>query len=260
MMRCTGVLALGMRLSSMALAAAPLKLCFEDVAAEPWTLADGTGLNFVLLNRVKQRLGEQFGYTVLPWKRCLAYVEKGEMDGVLGAALSSQRQQYGVFPLLPDGRERPAAGLYVDFFAVFVRNGSKVGWNGRQFANLSGGVAAQSGFVVVDSLQKMGVTVDQSGKSAEHGLRLLLAGSVEAAVLQGTNAVHLARSDARFRDQVRQLPVPFVSQPMHLMISRSTWLRERARIERIWDAIEKERASPEYQKLEQQALRQWLVP
>jgi polar amino acid transport system substrate-binding protein len=245
---------------AMTLEAAPLKLCFEDVPESPWTFADGSGLNFVLLARVKQRLGEQFEFTALPWKRCLAYVEKGEMDGVIGAAMNEQRRQYAVFPMLPDGRERSSAGLYLDFFPVFVRSGSKVGWDGQEFTHLKGGVAVQAGFVVVEALEKMGVKLDQSGKSAEHCLRLLSAGSVDAAVLQGVNAVHLARSDARFRDAVSVLPLPFANTPMHLMIARSTWRREGARIERIWDAIEKERATPEYQKREQQALRQRSLP
>lgn len=234
--------------------AAPLKFCFEDVPQTPWTQPDGTGLNFVLLKRVENRLGEQFEFKSLPWKRCLAYVASGEMDGVVAAAYSAQRAVWGVVPLLPNGEERSAARLYYDEFHVYVRSGSPVKWDGKAFANLNGSVAIQAGFVVAERLGKMGVELDQSGKSAEHGLRLLMNGSASVAVLQASQANFLIHGDPRFRGHVEVLPVPFAQVPLHLLMSRKSWQREQKRIEALWDALAIERESADYQKQEKALL------
>ena len=230
--------------------ATPLKFCFEDVPQTPWTQPDGSGLNFVLLKRVERRLGEQFEFKALPWKRCLAYVASGEMDGVVAAAYSPQRAVWGAVPLLPNGEERAAGRLYFDEFQVYVRPGSKLKWDGKRFANLEGSVAIQAGFVVAERLGKMGVDLDQSGKSAEHALRLLMNGSANVAVLQASQANYLIDGDPRFRGQVEVLPVPFAQVPLYLLMSRKSWLREPRRMEAIWDAIAIERESAEYQKQE----------
>ncbi len=234
--------------------AAPLKFCYEDVPQTPWTQPDGSGLNFVLLKRVEKRLGEQFEFKSLPWKRCLAYVASGEMDGVVAAAYSAQRAVWGAVPLLPNGEERATARLYFDEFHVYVRHGSPVKWDGKAFANLHGSVAIQAGFVVAERLEKMGVELDQSGKSAEHALRLLMNGSASVAVLQASQANFLIHHDPRFRGQIEVLPLPFAQVPLHLLMSRKTWQREQKRIEAIWDVLAIERESPEYQKQEKALL------
>lgn len=234
--------------------AAPLKFCFEDVPQTPWTQPDGSGLNFELLKRVEARLGEQFAFTPLPWKRCLMYVANGEMDGVLGAAYSQERIHYGVFPTLPGGKEKVAARLYSDRFNVYVHTGSKVQWDGKAFANLNGSVAIQTDFVVAEQLRLMHLELDQSGKSAEHALRLLMNGSAKVAVLQAAQANRLVQNDTRFRGQVEILPVPFAEVPFYLFVSQKAWFKDAKRIGAVWDAIGLERDSPDYQKLEKALL------
>lgn len=233
---------------------APIKLCYEDVPQRPWTLADGSGLNFVLLKAVAKRSEEQFDYTALPWKRCLAYVASGEMDGVVAAAYSAERSQWGAIAMQANGQERPETRLYSDEFLVYVRKNSNVSWDGKAFHHLKGAVAIQAGYVVAERLREMKVELDQSGKSAEHGLRLLMAGSVEIAVLQSSQAGYLVRTDPRFRDKVEVLPQPFASVPLYLLMSRKTWAREPKRLEKIWQAIALEREADAYKKQEKAAL------
>jgi polar amino acid transport system substrate-binding protein len=234
--------------------AAPLKFCFEDVQQRPWTSADGTGLNFVLLKIVERKLGEHFEMTALPWKRCLAYVANGAMDGVISAGVSPERRDFGVFPTLPNGQERAEARLYSDDFNIYVRIGSQIKWDGKQFANLHGVVASQAGYLVGGLLRKLGVEVDESGKSAEHGLRLLVGGSVDAAVLEGREAITLIRTDPRFQKKVEMLPLPFESPSLYLLIGKKRYLEKPKRIEDIWRAIETERIADEYLKQEKAAL------
>lgn len=234
--------------------AAPLKLCFEDVPQRPWTQPDGTGLNFVLLKAVEQRLGEQFDYIPLPWKRCLAYVASGEMDAVIGAANSTERSRFGRVALSANGKERVETSLYVDSFNVYVRSDSHIDWNGQQFQNMKGSVAIQAGFVVATPLREMGLEVDQSGKSTEHALRLLLAGSSSTAVLQGNQANFLLHGDERFRGKIKVLPTPFASIPMFLLASKKSYVQQSGRFEKLWAAIALERASAAYKNQEKAAL------
>lgn len=246
--------ALLISLISLSTHAAPLRFCFEDTAQVPWTTPDGSGLNFDLLKRVEAATGEKFQFVQLPWKRCIAYVATGEMDGVIGAVNSPEREHFAVIPRDAQGRERVSAALYTDHFRVYTRSNSSIKWDGKSFSNLKGSVAAQAGFVVVQQLRQLGVTVDDSSKSAENGLRLLLLNGVDAAVLQGEQALLLQRNDKRFRDQTRVLSIPFMSSALHLMVARPSYQQQPQRIEAIWNAIEKERASAEYQAHEKDVI------
>ncbi len=232
----------------------PLRLCFEDAEQKPWTHPDGTGLNFELLKRVEAITGESFSFHALPWKRCLGYVASGEFDGVIGAAISAERKQYGVYPQDEHGRELVAANLYSTDFNIFVRRDSPITWDGRQFKNLSGQVAAQAGFVVALTLRELGYTVNEQSKTAENGLRLLHAQVVDAAVLQGHQSLQLQRKYPRFSQSLKVLPLPFSKFPLYLMIAKVRYNKDPQRIQAIWRAIEKERATISYKAREKEAL------
>jgi polar amino acid transport system substrate-binding protein len=109
--RLIGLVAISLMCVVGALHAAPLKCCYEDVPQRPWTYPDDKGLNFSLLSQVEKQLGEKFEYVSLPWKRCLAYVNSGTMDGVIGATFSPERLEFGVFPMGKNAEERVAARL-----------------------------------------------------------------------------------------------------------------------------------------------------
>jgi polar amino acid transport system substrate-binding protein len=232
----------------------PLRFCFEDTEQQPWTMPNQTGLNFDLLKRVEALTGEQFVYQALPWKRCIAYVASGEIDGVLGAAQSAERRQFAAFPQDEKGQERSGASLYTDDFLVYLRSDSKVTWDGHQFKNVNGAIAAQAGFVVAGQLQKLGYQVNERSKTAENGLRLVLIKEVDAAVLQGPQALQLQRKDPRFNTSINVLPQPFSRLHLHLMIAKPSYAKDPKRIEAIWQAIEKVRASSAYQTHEKEVL------
>lgn len=234
--------------------AAPLRFCYEDTQQQPWTYPDATGLVFDLLKLAEQTSHEKFEYVALPWKRCIAYVTKGTMDGVVGAVPSPERELFARIPRDKHGKERLEARLYFDHFHIYVRKNSNLQWNGKKFTSLKGVVAAQSGFVVVGLLRAMGVQVDDGIKSAEDGLRLLLSGAIDAAVLQGDQAQLLLKNDPRFQNQIKVMPKPFVSKPLYLMVAKTTYEAQTKRIEAIWHAIQEARATPAYQALEKDTL------
>lgn len=234
--------------------AAPLRLCYEDVPQRPWTLPDGSGLNFELLKRVEAQLGERFQFIAEPWRRCLEEVRTGVMDAVFAAADSPERRVYSVVPTLANGQPDKTFAMYEDKFNVYLRTGSGANWDGQVLRTPNNIVLTQSGYIVARLLRERGFHVDESVKSAEDGLRLLANGSYDAAVLQGPEAVTLIKSDPRFRTAVTQAPSPYEMLPLFLMVSRHTYARDAQRIQKIWLAIKTTRTSSEYQKLEAEAI------
>ena len=228
---------------------APLTLCYEDVPQRPWSQPGAIGLNFDLLRRVEQQLGEHFIYAAKPWRRCLEEVRLGTVDGVVGAADGAGRRSYGVYPTLPDGRSDPARALFEDRVNVFLRSGGRASWDGRRLLSPNNEVAVQSGYLIASQLRQQGLRPRELVKSAEDGLRLLTAGLFDVAVLQGIEAETLVRDDPRFQGKVTQAPLPYAERAFHLLISRQAYQRDPRRIEAVWNAIAGVRVSPEYRQL-----------
>lgn len=229
--------------------AAPLTLCFEDVAQRPWSVPGGTGLNFVLLRRVEKQLGEHFIYTPKPWRRCLEELRLGAVDAAIGTAYSKERRSFAVFPTLPNGDADPARALYSERANVFLRVGGQASWNGSELVAPGGAVAVQSGYVVGEILRKRGFRPRELVKSADDGLRLLVSGMYDIAILQGMQASYLVRSDPRFQHRVLQAPLPYAAIDCHLPFSRAAYARDPQRAEAIWQSIAAERRSPTYRQL-----------
>jgi polar amino acid transport system substrate-binding protein len=230
--------------------AAPLNFCFEDAPQAPWTMPDGTGLNFDMLRRVEKLTGEQFVFVARPWKRCQEEARNGLMDGMIGAADSPERRVYSLPPLLPDGSPDANRAMYQDRVDIYLRAGSGASWDGTTLVNPRGIVVAQTGYFVADLMRARGQNVKDTIKSAEEGLRLLAAGTADVAVLQGRAAEDLVRNDPRFRGRIVLAKAPFTVFPFYLLISRKTHAADPRRIEAIWNAIGSVRTNPDYRKLE----------
>jgi polar amino acid transport system substrate-binding protein len=235
--------------------AAPLKFCYEDVPQHPWTMPDGTGLNFELLHRVEKALGEEFVFQAMPWKRCQEEVRNGEMDGMIGAADNAERRKYLRFPTTPDGTVDATAKLYEDQFNVYLRKEGSGNWDGKILSSPIHPVVVQSGYLVItEMLHEHGIKTFDAIKTAEDGLRFLSEGMVDVAVLQSVEAEYLRREDPRFNKIVLS-PTPFAVLPLYLGINRSSYERESKRIDMIWNEINIVRTSPEYRKLVDNACR-----
>jgi polar amino acid transport system substrate-binding protein len=236
--------------------AAPLKFCYEDVPQHPWTMPDGTGLNFELLRRVEKMLGEEFVFKPMPWKRCQEEVHGGEMDGIIGAADTSERRQYLRFPTSQDGTLDTSATLYEDQFNVYLREGGDGKWNGKNLTSPTRPVIVQSGYLVISTmLHEQGVKTFDSIKTAEDGLRFLSEGMVDVAVLQSVEAEYLRREDPRFKNGILLAATPFAVLPLYLGINRASYERDPKRIDAIWNQIRTVRNSSEYRKVVDSACR-----
>lgn len=234
--------------TSSAQTVTPLKLCFEDTPQAPWTMPDGTGLNIELLKRVELQLGEKFEFSAKPWKRCLDELKTGVQDGVFGSAVSAERRQFALFPSNPDGSDDSSAALNEDHARVYIRNGSKVSWDGKNLINVNQPVLVQRAYLVANILQQKGFQVREV-RTIHEALQLLASGKAEVAILQGADAENLVKLDSNYRQKILSITPHFLYLAMYLPINQQTYARDPARIQAIWNMIRQVRATPEYKQL-----------
>jgi polar amino acid transport system substrate-binding protein len=212
-------------------------------------MPDKTGISFDVMAKVEKLTGEQFEYVRRPWRRCLEELRLGLVDGIVAAGDSPDRRSFARFPQLPDGRLNTDAAIYIDRAYVFMVPGAHASWDGKELHADGKAVIAQHGYLVTDMLRERGYDV-RGVKSPDEGLRMLLAGIADVAVLQGLASTDLAKRDPRFRGKIHQFKQLYTLLPVYLMVSQKIYDTNAKRIEGIWAAIASVRASPEYRAVE----------
>jgi polar amino acid transport system substrate-binding protein len=232
----------------LAAAKPSIPLCFERQEVLPWRTLDGGGLNFELLNEVARRIGVEFDYQSMPWKRCLAQLKANQVGGAFAVSFSQERLALGAFP---GGHQvDPQQRMHIDRYVLARRKGSRVDWDGKAFRNLDGRVGFQLGYSVGDFLRAQGVLVDEGSQRSDELLQKLVTGRVDAAALGGGDALRLVRGP--LAQQIEVLPLPLLEKPYYLMLSHDLVARQPALAERIWKTIAEVRNSPAYRKRERE--------
>jgi polar amino acid transport system substrate-binding protein len=224
-----------------------VSLCFEAQDVPPWRTEKGGGLNFELLKMVGARLGVQFDFQSIPWKRCLAQLKANSVDGAFAVSYKPDRRELGDYP----GGEQldVSKRMHVDRYVVVRKKGSKVDWDGKSFKNLDGAIGFQLGYSVGDVLRAQNLEVDEGSQRADELARKLIAGRLAAAAVGGSDASHLMSGP--LGPQLEQLPIPIIEKPYFLILSHAMTASRPQLAERIWRAIEEARNSAAYRKLEQ---------
>jgi polar amino acid transport system substrate-binding protein len=244
-----GLLASGLLAGGPAAARPSIALCFERQEVLPWRTLDGSGLNFELLNEVARRVGVDFDYQSMPWKRCLAQLKANQVGGAFSVSFSAERQALAAYP---GGQQAdPKRRMHLDTYVLVRRKGAKVDWDGKQFHDLDGRVGIQLGYSVGDFLRARNVPVDEGSQRADELVEKLLAGRVAAAALGGATAKRLMRIPA-IASQIEVRPVLLLEKPYYLLLSQKFVAENPELAERIWKNVELVRTSPAYRKREQE--------
>lgn len=250
--RCR-ILALGLVLvAGSVMARERLVFCTEAADVRPWRTQQGTGLNYVLLERVARAVGVRFTYDAMSWTRCLALLRAGAVDGAFAASYKAERVEYGAYP----GGATPDAGkrLHLDRYLVLRRKGERATWDGKAFKDVGGRVGIQLGYSVAEQLQQLGVAVDDGAQTPDALVRKVAAGHVAMAAMLEGEAQAILAADAALAARVEILPAPLVEKPYYLMLSHALTQSEPALARSIWQAIETVRRSRDYQREERDAL------
>jgi polar amino acid transport system substrate-binding protein len=241
---------LGAAVPSFAAGPAAIPLCFERQEVLPWRTLDNGGLNFELLGEVARRLGVVFDYQSMPWKRCLAQVKANQVSGAFAVSFSRERLVLGAYPGVhgDQGQADPARRMHVDRYVLVRRQGTRVDWDGKRFANVDGRIGFQLGYSVGDFLRAQNVPVDEGSQKADELVEKLLAGRLVAAALGGGDAVRIMHTP--LARQIDVLPAPLIEKPYYLVLSHAFVARHPELAQRIWKTIEEVRTSPAYRKRE----------
>lgn len=252
----TFLLALGAAAGPPGVAAATeikpqIRLVYEAEANPPHALGDGTaidgerpGLTLELLNLVARRLGVEFRYERVPWRRGLFLVETNDADGLLHVSFTPDRQAIMVYPMR-SGRPDAGRALFSQNYAFYKRPSSPLAWDGTTLSGAEGPVGATSGYALAADLTRLGIPVDES-KTLEQSLDKLVGGRVVAyAGPEGMTEAVIAAHPMKYGRLVRLEP-PLAAKPYHLAFSHGFYAANRDLAERIWDAIAEVRASPEF--------------
>jgi polar amino acid transport system substrate-binding protein len=235
----------------VSLPAQAVTLCYDIGEAYPWLIKDGKGLRIVMLEMVAAKTGNKLELTSMPWKQCLEGVKKGTIDGAFAASYSDERAKFAVYPMA-DGKLDPARRMHTDGYTLLRLKGSKVGWDGRKFSNLTGPIGTQSSYSIIADLTKLGVKVDSNSDTPETLLKRFGAGQLQAIALL-TGEARFAMKKPYLANRVELVSPPLTEKPYFLIFGKGYYDRNRLKAEEIWSMIETVRESTEYKAQETRA-------
>ena len=169
----------------------------------------------------------------MPGQRVLYELKKGNLDAAFIFSYKKNRLQFGRYPTkngLIDKDYRMASLSYMLYRPI----GSKLDWDGKHFHHLSGKLAANLNYSIVDELRARGVSVADA-KSTPDIFRMLAAKRVAGVVDQETVADgHLSQlSYAPFE----KVTIPIARKEYYLIFSHQFSKLNPKKMAEIWQFI-----------------------
>ena len=220
-----------------------ISVCYESADVMPWRTADGKGLNFDLLQIVKERTGIEFKFTGIPWKRCLAGLQAREYDAAIGASFSPERESFAVYPSSSRQLDRHKR-MHTDRYVFLKIKGSSVTWEERKLRGFKGQVGIQLGYSVGADLLALGLEVDDGAQGGRQLLSKLQAGRVDVIAMLEGEARWLLDRDQMF-GRLEILSEPINEKDYFLIFSKAYFAQKGVLAEKVWAAIGRSRESIE---------------
>lgn len=227
-----------------------LVFCHEDQDSYPWVLKDRPGLNIHIMKLLERELALPIVLTSLPWRRCLAELASGRVDGAFASSFQQVRLEMGHYPSV-DGRPDPNKRLHTSSYSLYRRKGDDLAWDGKQFRNLRGPIGILSSFSIGDVLRSNGAEVDEGSKSPEDTLRKLVAGRVQGVALQTSRVERLLVQQPELGETIERAPVPLQEKSYYLMLSFKFVAAYPVLADAVWERLARLRESDEYKRIEQ---------
>lgn len=230
---------------ALPLEATPVRICYEQSEMLPYTRGEGPEVPAdpgLVPTRIKQAgAGANLDLVLYrrPWKRCLLDLEQGRAEGIFPLIWTAEREQWAAFPRLATGELDPRRYLWEGVYSIFVRHGAALGWDGERFSQLKNGVAAPSGYVAQQKLNRLGVRGPQH-LEVEKGLWLVAMERLDGYVIDRHIGEHLIRKYG-LNDSLTTLPIPFMSSKWYLALSKPFVRLHPDEAQALWSALEKVR-------------------
>lgn len=223
-------------------AIAQMRFCYEDQEYRPFLVASSDhqtlwGRNGALPDLVietTRALNIQAEFVNFPWKRCIALLNAGEVDGIFAAIWQKAREAWGVFPKTgqqPDSRY----SLWRVQYQVYTHKDSSLTWDGKSFSNIKTGIAAPLGYIAEQKLKQMGV-LSRNSYTPNEGLRLVGLNRLDGFVVESNIGDHIVH-DLNIQDEVMTLPTPFMTADWYLPLSHQWVSRQPELAQRFWQKL-----------------------
>jgi len=233
--------------------AADLTFACENKQDFPTVMGNSTdipkekpGLGIEAVYELEKRLNIKINLKRLPWKRCLAEMKKGNVQGIFTASYKEKRKEFGKYPEV-DGKVDPSRRFTSASYALYRMKGSDVKFDGNKF-DIKGKIGAPSGYSIVDDLKKRGLDVDE-GPSTENDFKKMMKGRIKAvAALEMTGDYYLMIND-EMNQKIEKVEPLIVEKPYYFMLSYQFYDSNKELAEKIWNTIADIRRDPDFQKL-----------
>ncbi|MDM8517616.1 transporter substrate-binding domain-containing protein, partial [Desulfobacterales bacterium HSG16] len=207
------------------------------------------GFAVEFLKIVEKKLGLKIKFVRLPWKRCLATMQKNEVDGVFNASYKKERLKFGRYPTTSDGKVDTERRITEMAYVFFKLRHSDIHWDGKKFTNLNGNIGTILGYSIGDILKKEGFSVDDGASSPQSLLDKLIFERFSVMAASDNQIQELiSKSPDRYKDVVK-LEIPYQVKPYYVMLSHNFVTQHPDMAEKIWDTIGKFRESQEVEKI-----------
>jgi len=246
---------------SFAYANMTITLAFENKTSYPNYLGNGNSVNwekpgFALefLKIVEKKLGIQFKFIRVPWKRCLMLMQFNKVDGVFNASYKKERLEYGRYPIR-DGKIDESRRITQMAYVFFKLQDANVHWDGKAFTNLNSRIGTVLGYSIGDDLKKKGFAVDDGAPGPQELLEKLIAERFD--IMAGSDNQTeeiISKSPDRYKNVVK-LAIPYKIKPYYLMFSHNFVTQHSDMAEKIWDTIGKIRESPQIELIRSKYLK-----
>jgi polar amino acid transport system substrate-binding protein len=218
--------------------------CYESLEQFPYYIGNSEiisskpGVSIDLLRLVADELNLDLKLSRTPWKRCLANLENGIVDGAFNASFLTERMAIARYPMHENTIDVSRRLIMLDYSLYILKN-SSLSWDGKKFINLGSiSLGAPLGYSIVTDLKKMKVPVIESATSIKL-LNQLLGKQVVGVVLQTVTGDYLIKNEAERFSSIVKVDPPISSKPYYLMISHKFADKNQELSEKIWNSIAK---------------------
>lgn len=216
-----------------------IRLAYNEVSAPPYYLGDGgktppnPGPAIELVDLAASRLGCKITWQRKPLKRIIRELQYNTIDATLALSHSKERTQFCVYPLkgeLPDA----SLALWSLSYHFYVKRGSTLTWDGRQFNRKPTSVGANAGYSVVSDLARLGIAAEEAPGDLNN-LGKLMHERIEAYAGQSLFVDQL-RDQAEFQG-ISKLEPAIVRKDYFLVFSHGYYAAFPDTVNKLWRLI-----------------------
>ena len=217
-----------------------IRLAYNEIAAPPYYYGDGgktpdnPGPAIELVDMAAARLGCKMVWQRKPQRRILRELETSSIDATLALSYNKERAATMVYPMKGNAPDTSLA-LWTLSYDFYVKKGSTLQWDGRQFNRKPLGVGANAGYSIIKDLADLGIAVEVA-QGDVNNLGKLTSNRIEAYAGQSLFVGQLLEQPA-YRDVEKLFP-PIVRKEYFLVFSNGFYANSGDTAQRLWKHIE----------------------